>query len=94
MEDGYVKEPAVGTRANFDPRKVDEATLEQIKLEDGVHYHEHVRVQLQTYARQNNKPVVQPFMLVVASDIAACRAAEDADRVPTPSSWVATPGAC
>ncbi|WP_237481879.1 DEAD/DEAH box helicase [Lichenibacterium dinghuense] len=69
MEDGYVKEPAVGTRANFDPKKVDEATLEQIKLEDGVHYHEHVKVQLQTYARQNNKPIVHPFMLVVASDI-------------------------
>lgn len=70
MEDGYVKEPAVGTRANFDSKKVDEATLEQIKLEDGIHYHEHVRVQLQTYARQTGKPLVQPFMLVVASDIA------------------------
>ncbi len=69
MEDGYVKEPAVGTRANFDPRRVDEAALEQIKLVDGVHYHEHVKVQLQTYARQNGKPVVHPFMLVVASDI-------------------------
>ena len=77
MEDGYVKEPAVGTRANFDPKKVDEATLEHIKLEDGVHYHEHVKVQLQTYARQNNKPVVLPFMLVVASDI------EHAERLKT-----------
>ena len=27
MEDGYVKEPAVGTRANFDPKKADEAAL-------------------------------------------------------------------
>lgn len=69
MADGYVKEPAVGTRANFDPKSVDEAALELIKLEDGVHYHEHVKVQLQTYARQTGKPVVHPFMLVVASDI-------------------------
>lgn len=69
MADGYVKEPAVGTRANFDPKSVSEDVLERIKLEDGVHYHEHVKVQLQTYARQNGRPLVHPFMLVVASDI-------------------------
>ena len=51
MEDGYVKEPAVGTRANFNPKSVDEATLERIKLEDGINYHEHVKVALETYAR-------------------------------------------
>ena len=69
MEDGYVKEPAVGTRANFDPKSVTDDVLEKIKLEDGIHYHEYVKVQLQTYARQNSVPVVHPFMLVVASDI-------------------------
>lgn len=69
MEDGYVKEPAVGTRANFDPKTVSEDVLERIKLEDGIHYHEHVKVQLQTYARQNEVKPVNPFMLVVASDI-------------------------
>ena len=68
MEDGYVKEPAVGTRANFDPKSVDEATLEKIKLEDGIHYHEHVKVALETYARQNDVKVVRPFMLVVTQD--------------------------
>jgi type III restriction enzyme len=69
MEDGYVKEPAVGTRANFDPKSVSDDVLERIKLEDGIHYHEHVKVQLQTYARQNEVKRVHPFMLVVASDI-------------------------
>lgn len=68
MEDGYVKEPAVGTRANFDPKSVDEATLERIKLEDGVNYHEHVRVALETYALQHQTHVVRPFMLVVTQD--------------------------
>ncbi|MDE3027507.1 MAG: DEAD/DEAH box helicase family protein, partial [Paracoccaceae bacterium] len=68
MEDGYVKEPAVGTRANFDPKSVDEAALEKIKLEDGVHYHEYVKVALETYARQNDVQVVRPFMLVVTQD--------------------------
>ncbi|PFG64320.1 type III restriction enzyme [Thioclava sp. ES.031] len=68
MEDGYVKEPAVGTRANFDPKSVSPDTLEKIKLEDGVHYHEHVKVALETYARQNDVKVVRPFMLVVTQD--------------------------
>ena len=68
MADGYVKEPAVGTRANFDPKSVTEDVLERIKLEDGIHYHEHVKVALQTYAKQNSVPVVHPFMLVVTQD--------------------------
>ena len=70
MADGYVKEPAVGTRANFDEKSItDEQQLEQIKLEDGVHYHEYVKVQLQAYAQKNRVKVVHPFMLVVAADI-------------------------
>lgn len=68
MEAGYVKEPAVATRANFDPKSVGEDELEAIKLEDGVHHHEHVRVQLQIYAAQSERPLVHPFMLVVATD--------------------------
>ncbi|RWO81038.1 DEAD/DEAH box helicase family protein [Mesorhizobium sp.] len=66
MEDGYIKEPAVGTRANFDPKSVDDDALERIKLEDGIHYHEHVKVALQTYAKQNDVRTIHPFMLVVA----------------------------
>ena len=73
MEDGYVKEPAVGTRANFNPKSVDEATLERIKLEDGVNYHEHVRVALETYALQHQTHVVRPFMLVVTQDTTHAR---------------------
>lgn len=68
MQHGYIKEPAVGTRANFDPKSVDDETLERIKLEDGIHYHEHVKVQLATYAKQSEKSVVHPFMLVVTQD--------------------------
>ena len=73
MEDGYVKEPAVGTRANFNPKSVDEATLERIKLEDGINYHEHVRVALETYALQHQTHVVRPFMLVVTQDTTHAR---------------------
>ncbi|WP_322891436.1 MULTISPECIES: DEAD/DEAH box helicase family protein [unclassified Yoonia] len=77
MEHGYVKEPAVGTRANFNPKSVDEATLERIKLEDGINYHEHVRVALETYARQHAVAVVRPFMLVVTQDTTHARQMRD-----------------
>lgn len=74
MDDGFVKEPAVATRANFDPSSVTSEQLEQIKLEDGIHYHEHVKVELDIYARESGKHKVHPFMLVVAKDTTHAKA--------------------
>lgn len=74
MADGFVKEPAVATRANFDPSSVTPEQLEQIKLEDGIHYHEHVKVELDIYARDSGNPKVHPFMLVVAQDTTHAKA--------------------
>jgi len=68
MADGFVKEPAVATRKDFDPRSVGEQELEQIKLEDAVHYHDHVAVELDRYHRTTGAPKVMPFILVVAAD--------------------------
>lgn len=68
MADGFVKEPAVATRANFRPDSVTPEQLEQIKLEDGIHYHEYVKVELDIYARDTGQKKVHPFMLVVAQD--------------------------
>jgi type III restriction enzyme len=68
LRDGFVKEPAVATRENFRADNYDEAGLEKLKLEDGVRIHEHTKVQLDIYARENLKPLVKPFMLVVAKD--------------------------
>ena len=68
LRDGFVKEPAVATRQNFHAENYTEEGLERIKLEDGVRIHEHTKVELEIYARNNNMPVVKPFMLVVAQD--------------------------
>ncbi len=68
MEDGFIKEPAVATRKDFDPRSVTEDTLEQIKLEDGVQAHENVKLKLIDYAERTGARLVHPFMLVVAQD--------------------------
>ena len=68
MTDGFVKEPAVATRENFDPKAYSAEGLEKIKLEDGVRIHENTKVELEVYARNNDKELVKPFMLVVATD--------------------------
>jgi len=68
MEDGYVKDPAVATRQNFNPKNYTPEQLEHIKLEDGIHCHEDVKSKLNVYARSYDKKIVKPFMLVVAQD--------------------------
>ncbi|MCC7172450.1 MAG: DEAD/DEAH box helicase family protein [Planctomycetes bacterium] len=66
--DGFVKEPAVATRRDFDAKNYDEAGLERLKLEDGVRIHEDTKVALGVFARESGKHVVKPFMLVIAKD--------------------------
>lgn len=68
MEKGYVKEPTVATRENFDASNYSEDELEQLKISDGILVHEETKVELEVYARENNLPVVKPFILIVAQD--------------------------
>lgn len=68
MDDGFVKMPAVVTQRNFDAKNYTPEEIEKIKLEDGVRVHENTKVELMTYARENNVSVVKPFMLVIARD--------------------------
>ena len=62
-------------RSNYD-----EAGLEKLKLEDGIHIHEETKVQLEVYARENGVQRVKPFMLVVAKDIDHANAIRAHDR--------------
>ena len=76
MVDGFVKEPAVATRDEFQPiRTLTAEGLERLKLEDGVLSHEDTKVELEVYAQNNYMPMVKPFMLVVATDTAHADAA-------------------
>lgn len=68
LTDGFIKQPAVATRENFNAAAFDESALEKLKLEDGIRVHEETKVQLEVYARENDKKRVKPFMLVVAKD--------------------------
>jgi type III restriction enzyme len=68
MADGFVKEPAVITRKNFNPAGMTPEAIERMKLEDGIRLHESVKVELETYARESDQPIVKPFLLVIARD--------------------------
>lgn len=68
MDDGFVKEPAVVTQRNFDASQHTKEEVERIKLMDGIRLHEMTKVELQTYAHENDVAVVKPFMLVIARD--------------------------
>jgi type III restriction enzyme len=68
MADGFVKEPAVVTRKNFNPAGMSHEEIERLKLEDGVRLHEGIKVELETYARQTDNPIVKPFLLVISRD--------------------------
>ena len=68
MKDGYVKEPAVATRQDFNASAMEPAALERLKLEDGVRIHEATKVELEVYSQQNAVRPVKPFLLVIARD--------------------------
>ena len=68
MEDGFVKEPAVATRKDFDPSRYSQEELDRIKLEDGIRIHEDTKVGLEIYARDEKVRLVKPFVLVVTRD--------------------------
>lgn len=68
IRDGYVKEPAVSTRENFDPKQYSADELEKIRLHDAVCIHESRKASLQIYADNKGVKTVKPFILVVATD--------------------------
>jgi len=69
MADGFVKEPAVVTRKNFNADGMSRQAVEELKLDDGIRLHEQTKVLLETYARETNREIVKPFVLVIARDI-------------------------
>lgn len=69
LNDGqYVKIPAVITRKDFNPKEYTPEQLDREKLNDGLRIHEDIKSRLEIYSRTYGKPLVKPFVLVVARD--------------------------
>lgn len=69
LNDGlYIKVPVVVTRKDFRPEEYSPEQLDHEKLNDGIRIHEETKSKLDVYARTFGKPLVKPFVLVVAKD--------------------------
>ncbi len=68
IRDGFVKEPCVATRRDFNPTAYKVEELDRIKIEDGIRIHEDTKVALDIYARETGTKQVKPFVLIVAKE--------------------------
>lgn len=70
LEDGkYVKIPTVATRKNFAKGGRSEEELDILKIEDAINIHERTKIHLELYSKNNNLPLVKPFILIVCRNI-------------------------
>ena len=70
LSDGkYVKIPTVATRKNFTKGNLSDEELDAIKIEDAISVHEKTKVHLELYSRNNNLPLVKPFILIICRNI-------------------------
>lgn len=70
LEEGkYVKIPTVAKRRNFERKGMSDEELDKLKIEDAISIHEQTKLHLELYAKNNNLPVVKPFILIVCKSI-------------------------
>lgn len=67
-EGKYVKNPTIAKRRNFEKKDQTPEELDVLKLEDAISIHEHTKLHLELYAKENNVPLVKPFILVVCKN--------------------------
>ena len=68
ISDGYTRTPFAVGRSDMDFYKFGDEQLDKIMLLDGIKCHESVKTHLELYAKNNNRHIVKPFMLVVCKD--------------------------
>lgn len=70
LADGkYVKIPTIAKRKNFNKANLTEEELDMLKIEDAISVHEYTKLHLEMYAKNNNLPLVKPFILIVCKSI-------------------------
>lgn len=77
IADGYTRTPFAVTRSDVDFYNFGEEQIDKLMLQDGILCHENIRRKLQVYAKNNNKPVIKPFALVVCKDTAHAKWVEE-----------------
>ena len=75
--DGYTRTPFAVTRSDVDFYNFGDEQIDKLMLQDGILCHERIRQKLQVYAKNNGRPVVKPFVLVVCKDTAHAKWVEE-----------------
>ncbi len=68
ITDGYVKNPTVATKVNFNAKDYSDTDLDKLKIRDGLYIHELTKVELEIYSVNSRQKHVKPFMLIVCKD--------------------------
>lgn len=68
IADGYTRTPYAMARADLKSYNFGDEQIDKLMLTDGVQRHENYKVQLEVYAKNNNKSFVKPFALVVCKN--------------------------
>lgn len=68
IKDGFVKKPYVATRKNWKPDNFTPEEIDRLKVQDGIRLHQHTRVELEKYARNQGLRIIKPFVLIVTKD--------------------------
>lgn len=69
IRDGYTRTPFALTRNNIEQYKWGDEQLDRIMVNDGIHWHEHMKKVLRDYSNRTGNDYVKPFMLVVCQNI-------------------------
>lgn len=77
IADGYTRTPFAVTRSDVDFYNFGDEQIDKLMLQDGILCHERIRQKLQVYAKNNGRPVVKPFVLVVCKDTAHAKWIEE-----------------
>lgn len=77
IADGYTRTPFAVTRSDVDFYNFGDEQIDKLMLQDGILCHERIRQKLQVYAKNNDRPVVKPFVLVVCKDTAHAKWIEE-----------------
>lgn len=77
IADGYTRTPFAVTRSDVDFYNFGDEQIDKLMLQDGILCHERIRQKLQIYAKNNGRPVVKPFVLVVCKDTAHAKWVEE-----------------
>ncbi|WP_455041941.1 DEAD/DEAH box helicase [Leptotrichia buccalis] len=68
INDGYTRTPYAVTRQDIHSYNFGDEELDKMMISDGIICHKKIKLELEYYAKNNGKPKVKPFTMIVCKD--------------------------